>query len=460
MAMTLGIDLACRAAHVASLAGADGMLLWRGRSFFTRPADLEKLWRDVDCDPAELTVVMEPTRNAWIPVAAWFRRRGVRVVLVPTTQSADLRAYYSKHTKNDRLDSAILARLPLLHPEGLREHVGEGPADPLRRIVKQRSSIAKRRSAIFNRLDALVELLGPAWYDALGTDYGKAAMQFLAHYADPNAVIRLGQARLSRFLQRYSRGHWREGKAAELLAAAHQSLQLWDGDGMDFAELAADIAVEAEQAQVLTAQLDDLDERIANLYAEADPAGIIRSAPGVGPVIAGVIAGRLGDPHRFTSLAAVRSYSGLVPKVNQSGTTDHTSGLTKAGDQLLREALWMAAEQARKLDPQLAAKYKRLMAAERHHDSAVCHIATALLTRIATCWRHGEAYQIRDLDGTPLTQAEGKRIVQEHHQVPKKNTSKKYYRATNHKAGREPQESPSAPTSRPAKTKPKSPRAA
>ena len=39
--ITLGIDLACRAAHVASLAGPDGTLLWRGRSFFTRPADLE-----------------------------------------------------------------------------------------------------------------------------------------------------------------------------------------------------------------------------------------------------------------------------------------------------------------------------------------------------------------------------------------------------------------------------------
>ena len=76
--------------------------------------------------------------------------------------------------KNDRLDSAILARLPLLHPEGLREYTGDGPADPLRRIVKQRSSIARRRAAIFHRLDAKLELLGPAWYDALVTDYGHA----------------------------------------------------------------------------------------------------------------------------------------------------------------------------------------------------------------------------------------------------------------------------------------------
>ena len=361
-------------------------------------------------------MVLEPTRNVWIVVAAWFRRRGARVVLVPTTQSADLRAYYAKHTKNDRLDSAILARLPLLHPEGLREYAGDGPADPLRRIVKQRSSLAKRRAAIFHRLDAQLELLGPGWYDALGTDYGHATLHFLARYADPNTVIRLGQARLGRFLRRYSHGHWREGKAAELIAAAHQTLQLWDGDGMDFAELAADIAVEAEQAQVLTAQMADLDERIANLYAEADPAGIIRSTPGVGPVIAGIIAGRLGDPHRFTSLAAVRSYAGLVPKVNQSGTSDKPGGLTKAGDPLLRQAAWMAAEQARKFDPQLAAKYKRLITADRHHDSASVTSRPSCSPGSRPAGASVEPYQIRDLDGTPADH--GRRQTDRHRTPP------------------------------------------
>lgn len=51
----------------------------------------------------------------------------------------------------------------MLHPEGLREHTGDGPADPLRRVVKQRSLIAKGRAAVFNRLDAQLELLGPPW---------------------------------------------------------------------------------------------------------------------------------------------------------------------------------------------------------------------------------------------------------------------------------------------------------
>jgi len=161
MSVTLGIDLACRTPHVATLADELGRLVWSGRTFWTRAGDLQDLWEDLDCNPAELTVVMEPTRNAWAPVAEWFKRRGAKVVLVPSTQSADLRAYYSKHTKNDRLDSVVLARLPLLHPEGLRAHVGQGPGDPLRRATKQRSWIMKRRAAIFARIDALLELAGP-----------------------------------------------------------------------------------------------------------------------------------------------------------------------------------------------------------------------------------------------------------------------------------------------------------
>jgi transposase len=102
-----------------------------------------------------------------------------------------------------------------------------------------------------------------------------------------------------------------------LFAAAQESLQLWgsgDQARIDFAELAVDIAIDAEQAQVLTEQIADLDERCANLYAEADPAGIIASAPGVGPVTSAVIAARIGDPHRFHSLPAIRAYSGLVPQ--------------------------------------------------------------------------------------------------------------------------------------------------
>jgi transposase len=453
MTMTLGIDVACRADHQATLA-VDGRPVWRGRRFRSSSTDLDRLWTDLAVpDPGELIVVLEPTRNAWLVLAQWFRRRGARVVMVPTTQSADLRKYYSKHTKNDRLDSEVLARLPLLHPEGLREFTGDSSADPLRRLTKQRATLVKRRTAVYSRLDALVELLGPAWYDVLGSGYTKSGLAFLTRYADPHAVLRLGEARLTRFLQARSRGQYGPVPAKALMAAARETLALWGPAGMDFTELGADIAIEAEQAIFLSAQIKEVDERLANFYAEADPEGIVASAPGVGPVGSAVIAGRIGDPHRFTSLASIRAYSGLVPKVNQSGVGETHGGITKAGDPLLREMLFIAADQARLVDPQLAAKYVRLMAGDRHRDSAICHLATDLLTRIAACMRTAQPYVIRDVDGREITAAEGKAIVRTRYKVdPKRRDNAAHRRLRERRkqaTGRESQKSQSAPTSRP-----------
>ena len=169
---------------------------------------------------------MEPTRNAWVPLAAWFRRRGAEVVLVPPERSADLRGYYAKHTKSDRLDSQLLARLPMLHPDGLHAEQGLGPGDALKRAAKLHSTLTHRRSQSLARLDALLEILGPAWHAAIGADLAnRTPLKFLAAgYADPHVVKRLGRARLARFCYRHSRGAWGEPHADALLAAAAETL--------------------------------------------------------------------------------------------------------------------------------------------------------------------------------------------------------------------------------------------
>lgn len=135
MEIRLGIDVACRAAHRAACADETGRILWSGHRFHTRAAELETLWQKLPTQ-AQVTVVMEPTRNAWIALAAWFRRHGATIVMVPAEQSADLRAYYAKHSKIDRLDAELLARVPVFHPEGLHPELGNGPADPLKRAVR------------------------------------------------------------------------------------------------------------------------------------------------------------------------------------------------------------------------------------------------------------------------------------------------------------------------------------
>jgi transposase len=131
----------------------------------------------------------------------------------------------------------------------------------------------------------------------------------------------------------------------------------------------------------LTEEIKGLDERTTLLLKQADPNGILTSAP-VAAITAAAILGRLGDPNRFNSLASARAFTGL----DSSGLNGRHGGPTKRGDAVLRQALFMAAGQGRRIDPTLAAKYHRLLIdAGKHHNSALGHIATTLLTRIIAC---------------------------------------------------------------------------
>lgn len=124
------------------------------------------------------------------------------------------------------------------------------------------------------------------------------------------------------------------------------------------------------------------------------------------------ILGRLGNPNRFENIAGIRSFTGLVPKINQSATAGHHGGPTKAGDPGLREAVFLTAEHARKIEPTLAARYHRLIVDKggKHHNSAVCTIAGVLVTRLAACWRNKQRYVIHDLDGNEITPEQGRAI--------------------------------------------------
>ncbi len=67
---------------------------------------------------------------------------------------------------------------------------------------------------------------------------------------------------------------------------------------------------------------------------------------------------------------------------------------------------------ARKHDPQLAALYRRLMVERgRHHNQALCAVATHLADRIYALLRENRTYQPRDLDGRAITNADATRLA-------------------------------------------------
>ena len=224
-------------------------------------------------DPADVTVVMEPTRNAWVALAAWFRRQGARVVLVPPERAADLRAYYAKHTKSDRLDSRLLARLPLLHPDGLHPERGLGPGD----------AAAPRDEAPLDAGPAPRQVAGPArrpardpgaWL-ARGPSAATSPTRPRCGSSPPAMPIptRSGGSAgpgSARFFARHSRGMWGEAEADELLAAAAETQRPLGGE-LDYPDLAEDIAIEARLALALTDEIKELDERIAVMLDRRRP---------------------------------------------------------------------------------------------------------------------------------------------------------------------------------------------
>jgi transposase len=69
----------------------------------------------------------------------------------------------------------------------------------------------------------------------------------------------------------------------------------------------------------------------------------LMTAPGVGPVAAITFKTAIDDPARMRKSRHVGPLFGLTPKKYQSGETDVTGGITRVGDQMVRTALYEAA---------------------------------------------------------------------------------------------------------------------
>jgi hypothetical protein len=111
---------------------------------------------------------------------------------------------------------------------------------------------------------------------------------------------------------------------------------------------------------------------------------------------------------------------GLFPRRSESGGQDNPSQrITKGGNNRLKRDLIVAAEIARKFDPELAAVYYSMMVNKgKHHNQALCAVATRLLSRIYAVLKEGRPYVIRDTEGGEVSLSEAKAIVDSRFKVP------------------------------------------
>jgi len=106
------------------------------------------------------------------------------------------------------------------------------------------------------------------------------------------------------------------------------------------------IAASLYLIDVFEEQITAIEQELRRLGAEHRYLPLLMSVPGIGWVLCYTIAAEIGDIGRFSSPAKLVGYTGLCPRVHQSGEVDRRGSLSKHGPPHLRWALIEAAHNA------------------------------------------------------------------------------------------------------------------
>jgi len=450
----VGVDLAIKGSHRASVYDAQAMA-FLGKSFcFTRSYEGFMAFLRKVTDSAgdrEVLFVMEPTSGTWKPLSAFLMAKGYTVYLIKPQKVYDLRKFLKKHTKSDRIDSQTLAKLPVIDPEGIYPlTVPRTDIEALNRYCRQRERIIRSISARKVRIQAFFTAVSPLLFECFGEHkFTRCSKAFLHRYADPFKVVKLGIKRLATFLTKHAFGTPDASLAENIYAASCSAVNIYrearERDSLPFCpdQFQDEINLELDLMAFEEEKVKELDKKIDALYQQLDPNNVIQSIPGFGPVIAPSILGATGNPKRFTNLRAYKSYCGLVPRKKQSATHDKKGlPITKSSQRILKKSYCMAAETARKYDPEAAMLYHRLIARGRHHYQAICAVGSNLAGRTFSVMKRAGlgtqtdtrctsevSYVIRDFDGKAIDQTSAGKLIKERFPPKKKRESAQHIRS-------------------------------
>jgi len=155
----------------------------------------------------------------------------------------------------------------------------------------------------------------------------------------------------------------------------------------------ASIAEAIAVIEMLDARLAPIDADLVRLARGDERARLLRTIPGVGWLLGLTFASEIGDISRFSSAGKLVGYSGLVPRVRQSGESSRTGRLAKAGSPLLRWAAVEAAQRAWRPQNPWHRLYVDVRARHGHGNAAKSAVARKVLIAVWHVWARQQPFK-------------------------------------------------------------------
>jgi len=280
----MGIDLGDRFSHLYAFSVETGEVLGE-RRVRTRMEDLDELFAGL---PPMRVVIETGTHSNW--VARLAARHGHETVVA---QARRLRMIYENPTKSDATDARMLAEIGGTHPHLLHPvQVRSEETSAHLAVLRARESLVRARTRLVCSARGLTK--------SLGYRLPSCSTESFAHRA------------------------W--SACPKMLEPAVRPLLL--------------------SVAMLTRRIRALDREMERMRRERYPreTAALLQVPGVGPITALAFVLVVGDPSRFRRNRDVGAYLGLVPRRDQSGSSDPQLPITKCGDAQLRRLLVQCAQ--------------------------------------------------------------------------------------------------------------------
>ena len=384
----VGIDIG-KNHHEASIVSPEGKQIGRSLRFATTHKGADSLmsfiFKNIGNSPCVFG--MEATGHYWYPIYSFLKAKGYTIYVINPIQSDSLRKMYIRQTKNDSIDSFLIAEVIRFGQFGTTSMADENIL-AMRQLCRYRDSVISSRTEIKLRIGTIMEQIFPEYEKQFSSLWVSTSMGILEKYLTPENIENAPIDELFEIIKDKSHNRLTRAKAISIKEAAADTF------GIKIAQDAFSFQLKQliDRMNFLDKQIEALDCQILEYYEKFDC--YLHTIPGIGMIAAATILAEIGDINRFKSSSALVAFAGIDPTVRQSGEFSSTHNhMSKRGSPYLRHAIFLAATTCSFHNSPLNAYYKKKRDQGKHHLTATGAVARKLTTVIYAVLRDGKPYE-------------------------------------------------------------------